>query len=117
MRFDPTGLLTLGLGAAVALGVFLFARRYGGGAAMGVLSQANTILEKRIAELEALHRRDQQTIALLDARTSLEPMVAAVVTQFGEHERRAQKRHDQAMVVWGLIADRLGADPEPDSVA
>lgn len=117
MRFDPTTLLTLGIGAALALGAFLFARRYGGGAAMGVLSQSNAILEKRLAELEAMHRQDQQTIALLDARTSLEPMVAAVVTQFSEHEERAQKRHEQAMVVWGLIAARLGADPEPDSVA
>lgn len=97
---------------ALVVGAFLFARRTGGGSALSELERANRVLERRLGELDTQHRLDQQQIALLDARTSLEPMVGAVVDQFDRHEQRAAKRHDQAMIVWELIAARLGTDPE-----
>jgi hypothetical protein len=111
---DPLAIAELVITAAIALGAFMFVRGHGGGMALDELVAANKVLEGRVSDLVTQSRRDQQTIALLDSRTSLEPMVAAVVEQFVQHETRAQARHDQAMVVWSLIAARLGPETDDD---
>ena len=101
------------------LGAFLYVRRHGGGRALEELELANKILERRLVEQAAELRQQAQVIGALEQRTNLEPMVSAVVSQFSDHERRAQERHTEHMrsqrgvlSVLELIADKLGPESE-----
>jgi hypothetical protein len=84
--------------------------RGGGGHALSVLKVANEVLAARVDELERQRRSDEQVIAHLEARTSLEPMVAAVVEQFAHHEARAAERHASLLKLADRVADKVAND-------
>lgn len=98
----------LGLVGTLSLGYQLW--RGGTGQALGYLREANEILRDKLDELEADRRILREQIALLETRTSLEPMVAAVIDQFVGHETRARERHAATLAVLELVARRLGPD-------
>lgn len=98
----------LGLVAAAAVGVALF--RSGTGQAVAILRSSNEVLESKLQENEDERRLLREQIALLETRTSLEPMVAAVIDQFEGHEQRAKERHDATLVVLQLVAEKLGPE-------
>lgn len=112
----PWVLGLLGLVGAVAVGRAIY--RGGTSQALGYLRESNQVLldkvgdveadrDKYIVELRLLHEQ----LALLETRTSLEPMVAAVINQFEAHEDRARERQIAVLAVLHLIGDRLGPDP------
>lgn len=76
----------------------------GTGSAVTELSKANEVLTHRVQELGAEVRDLRIENERLKGRTDF----AAVIAQ---HEQRAQARADKTLIVLGLIADRLGAEP------
>lgn len=105
-------LLLLIVGAALAAGAFLFARRFGGGAALEQLERANRVLERRVHELEqdnaTLTGRVQTLTASRDVSIAITPVLEALKL----HEERAALRSDKTLGVLQLIADQLGRDPD-----
>jgi hypothetical protein len=91
---------------AIAL-VGWYVARGAGGQALSIMREANDVLRDKVTALESQHKADLQQIALLEARTSLEPMVAAVVDQFELHELRAAERHEALLTIAAAIADDL----------
>lgn len=84
--------------------------RGGGSAALGILRDANEVLEGRVRELERLRASDVETIAELRGRTDVTLALAPLALAAEHHEARAQVRFERSMDVLGLIADRLGPD-------
>lgn len=108
--------LALTLVAAIGLGFALWKGQ--AGPALSYLREANEALVKkseaadeRAESLETKLRLVEEANTLLEARTSFEPMVAAVVLQFESHESRAHERHLATLRILDLIAARLGPDP------
>ena len=103
----PAWLIVLGL-----LVVGWHVVRGQGGQALAILETTNRVLTDRLAaqERELGHSREQ--IHQLEARTSLEPILGAIVEQFSAHEQRSAERHQSQMHVLDLIAQRLGPDTE-----
>lgn len=99
-----------GLIAAAGLGIALF--RSGTGQAIAILRDTIEVLEGKLSDNEAERKLLREQVALLETRTSLEPMVAAVIDQFEGHESRASERHAATLKVLDLVAHRLGPDPE-----
>lgn len=100
---DPNLVLNIATIAGV-LGVAFAIFRSGG---FGVVRQANEELRRYKSEAEVQIRNQDQQIALLEMKTSLEPMVAAVVAQFESHEERAAERHEASMSVFAGFAATL----------
>lgn len=92
------------LALAGVLGVALAVFRSGG---FGVVRQANEELRRYRTEAEIEIRNLQQQVLLLEQKTSLEPMVAAVVDQFSNHEERAAERHEATMAAFAGFAAAL----------
>ena len=103
------GWLTVG-GIIIAAWIFY---RGGGGTALGTLSEANRVLERRVGELETQSRRDNATIAELRGRTDVALALKPILEWTVHHETRAQERHAGTLTVLNLIAKRLG--PEIDT--
>lgn len=101
------------LALAAAFGALLYARRFGGGTALGELERANRVLERRVHELEGDNRRLTGEVAVLQAQTNVALAIAPVLSALTEHEAAAGKRATAMLSVLDLIADRLG----PDAVA
>jgi hypothetical protein len=89
------GWLTV-LGILVAGRYFLKGQ---GGAALSVLETANRVLTQRLQALENLVAERDIRIAELEARTSLEPLVASIAGEFANHEKRAQERHEEQLTL------------------
>lgn len=100
--------ITIGL----MVGAFVFARRFGGGAALAELERANTVLERSVRELRADNARLTAEVAVLRARTDVAVAIAPVLEALRNHEVQAATRSDAMLAVLGQIAGRLG--PEPD---
>lgn len=100
---DPSLILNVAAIAGV-LGVAYAIFRSGG---FGVVRQANEELRRYKKEAEVEIRNLHQHVALLETKTSLEPMVAAVVSQFEAHEERAAERHEASMSVFAGFAAAL----------
>jgi hypothetical protein len=107
---EPVSLVALGLLACFALGSFLFARRYGGGAALAELERANRILTGRVTELEAQDITKTRRIAELEARTDIALALMPVIEALHTHELAAAKRSEATLNLLGMIADRLGRE-------
>ena len=108
---DATAALVWLVGAAIAFGVFLFARRYGGGMALDQLRQANAVLEdtvrKQAAEIEGLRKR----LGELEGKTDLTIALVPVLEQLKTHEHQAAARSEAMLVVLQAIAGKLGPAP------
>lgn len=102
----------LALTLALALGGFVFVRRYGGGAALAELERANRILTGRVRELEARESALTAEVAALHARTDVGLAIAPVLSALELHEDRAAKRSERTLTVLDLIAARLGPEAE-----
>jgi biopolymer transport protein ExbB/TolQ len=120
----PTWLL-FALSVAVALRL----SRGGAGSAVSELSKANEVLDRRLqeerkarealgAEVRDLNVRNAElgketnfAIALEEARSAAE---ARALEALSRHETRAIERHEAQLVILGLIADRLGREPDTD---
>lgn len=89
------------LALAGVLGVAFAIFRSGG---FGVVREANEELRRYKAGAEVEIRNLQQQVLLLEQKTSLEPMVAAVVDQFAHHEERAAERHEATMSTYAGFA-------------
>lgn len=100
---DPNLILNVAAIAGV-VGVAFAIFRSGG---FGVVRQANEELRRYRKEAEVEIRNLHQQVAMLEMKTSLEPMVAAVVTQFEAHEERAAERHEASMSVYAGFAATL----------
>lgn len=97
--------------AALALGGFAFARRYGGGAALEQLERANRILEETVEKQAGMIARLQTRVAELEGKTDLTIALVPVLTALGKHEDEAGKRSDAMLGVLHMIANRLGPEP------
>ena len=93
-----------------ALGISWRLTRGGGGSAVSELSAANQVLEKRNHELGAEVRDLRVENATLKARTDFQEQLRPVLSAMELHEVRAQERHEKALVVLDLIAQRLGGE-------
>lgn len=98
--------------AALALGAVLFARRYGGGAALEEMERANRILTHRVDELTADNRRLGDELTALKAKTDVTLALVPVIKALEMHEERAAERSTKTLTVLDLIAGRLGPDAE-----
>lgn len=107
---QPLALLEYAIVAAVALGVYMFARKYGGGAALEQLERANNVLERRVAVLEDENARKDRRIAELEGKTDLTIALVPVLEQLKLHEAQATRRSDATLNVLHLIAGKLGAE-------
>lgn len=100
---DPNLVLNI-LALASVLGVAYAIFRSGG---FGVVQKANEELRRHNKEADDKIRDLTQQVGLLETKTSLEPMVAAVITQFEAHEARAQERHEAQLAVLSGFAANL----------
>ena len=102
------------VGLALVLGAFLFARRFGGSTALEELERANRILSRRVDELERINREQANEVVLLRSRTdiakALEPLSTLLTAQHGE----AMSRFGHMETLLGMIAARLGPDPDAE---
>lgn len=112
------GLAGLTLTVFLAIGLAFLLWKGQAGPALSYLREANEALvkkseesDKRAEALETKLRLVEEANTLLEARTSFEPMVAAVVLQFESHETRAAERHLATLHILEMIARRLGPDP------
>lgn len=105
-------LLLLLVGAGLAAGAFMFARRYGGGAALEQLERANRVLSGRVSELETQNRTQAAELAKLRMETNVALAIAPVLEALKVHEERASERNVKTLAVLQLIADQLGRDPD-----
>lgn len=96
----------------LAAGAFRWVSTHGGSRALAELELVNSVLEKRLEQVNTEVRQQAQLIGALEQRTNLEPIAAAVVEQFAAHERRAQERHERELIVLDLIASHMGRDAE-----
>lgn len=113
----PWALGLLGFAGALGIGHSLW--RGGTGQALSYLREANSVLTDKLEENEDERRILREQLALLETRTSLEPMVAAVIDQFEAHEGRARERHDAQMRhnaamlnLIDVLGQRLGRDKD-----
>lgn len=97
---------------ALVLGAVLFARRYGGGEALSTLERANTVLEKRVHELEKDNARLTGEVATLNTQTNVAIAIAPVLKALETHEVEAARRSSATLSVLELIAGRLGSEQE-----
>lgn len=117
----------------LAIGIAIRVSRGGGGSAVGELSKANEVLDRRhVHDVEALRAKDVE-IATLRAQTdvaiAIEPVAERIVTAIAEHEQRALgelTKHEERAIerheailrngaaqlnVIELVAERLGPEP------
>jgi len=99
--------LTVG---AVVMAAYVL-QRSGGGTAINSLETANRVLEKRVHDLEQKTHEDELVIEHLRASRDFNEALNPIVDMITKHEARAMERHDAILNVLGLIADRLGPDP------
>lgn len=97
--------------AAIALGGFAFARRYGGGTALEQLERANKVLEQTVHEQEQQIARLQRRVAELEGKTDLTIALVPVLEALKGHEVEAGKRSIATLGVLEQIARRLGPEP------
>lgn len=107
---DLHALASLLIVSSMAFGGFLFARRFGAGAALEQLERANRILESRVLELEAADRTKAARITELEAKTDVTIALSPVVALLEQHEHAAERRTERTLNLLSLIADRLGPD-------
>jgi hypothetical protein len=86
--------------------------RGGGGTALGVLRDANAVLEQRVHDLEQKGEEDGKMIAVLKARTDVAQALAPLMAWAHAHETNAGKRSAEQLAVLELIASRLGPDDD-----
>jgi hypothetical protein len=97
---------------ALLAGAFMFARRFGGGAALTELELANKVLVKAVAELRADNVRLTAEVASLRASRDVGVAILPVLEALRLHEERAGERAEKTLGVLGLIADRLGPEAQ-----
>jgi hypothetical protein len=107
--------------AGVILAAWIFYKG-GGGTAISSLQAANTVLEKRVHDLETQARHDNATIAELRGRTDVSIALKPILEWTVHHEARAQQRHEEQMklqtanvTILEMVADRLGPEPNGHS--
>lgn len=96
--------------AALAIGAFLFARRFGSSTAMATLEQANNILEKRVHEQDVEIKALRVELETLRSRTDVALAMAPVLDALRTHERQAEVRNDRTFGVLEQIANLLGPE-------
>jgi hypothetical protein len=103
--------------AGVVFAAWIFYRG-GGGTAISSLQAANTVLEKRVHDLETQARRDNATIAELRGRTDVSIALKPILEWTVHHEVRAQERHEEQMklqkanvTILEMVGERLGPEP------
>jgi hypothetical protein len=112
LAYDWIGTLP---GWLTVLGVVAAARYFvkgQGGAALSVLETANRVLTQRLQALETVVAERDIRIAELEARTSLEPLVASVAGEFANHEKRAQERHEEQLSLTRELVKATAAHTE-----
>jgi hypothetical protein len=100
---------------AMALFVAWRVSRGGAGSAVSELTAANHVLEQALtrdrdkfgAEIRDLRIENGELRGRTDVAIALMPVIEWTTV----HEKRAQERHDATIVVLGLIAKRLGPEP------
>jgi hypothetical protein len=104
---------------ALAFGAVLFARRFGGGAALENLERANRVLTARVGELEKQNQGQALELTALRQKTDVATAVAPVLQALAHHEESATRRgeavaamQDKMLTVLGMIADRLAPETE-----
>lgn len=85
--------------------------RGGGGTAVSELKTANDVLSKRVHNLNDEKNTLRGEVAELRGRTDVTVAIVPILEWTLQHESRAQDRHDASMTILGLIADRLGPEP------
>lgn len=108
------GWLTL---AGIVAGLVVFARGgMGSGEAVRSAREARDVLSETVESQRVKLDDANKEIATLQGKTDVTLALVTALSPISEwttlHERRAQERHDASMVVLGLIAERLGPDPE-----
>lgn len=104
---------------AIALAAAWRVSLSGGGSAVSELEKANKVLERALHDerVKAQEKYDELGAQVRDLRIENAELrgktdVALAINEWGTgHERRAQERHEAALVVLDLIARRLGPDP------
>jgi hypothetical protein len=96
---------------AVALAAAWRVTKGGGGSAVSELSRANEVLTNRVHELGGEVRDLRVENAELKGRTDVTLALTPLLEWSGNHEQRAQDRHDQTMVILSLVAKGLGQEP------
>lgn len=100
------------LTVALIVGAFLFARRFGGGAAMRELELANKVLQKAVADLRVDNERLTGEVSALRASRDVSIAITPVLDALKLHEERAAMRADRTLDVLDLIAGKLGREAE-----
>ena len=104
-------LLPTFLAAAVVIGMVLFLRRYGGSTALAELERVNGVLDRRVHQLS----RENQSLSgenmVLHAKTDLAAAFEPVSQQLHDQHAEAMRKADRSMALLGMIADRLGPEP------
>lgn len=95
---------------ALALGGFLFVRRFGGSEALAQLERANRILERRVHELEGENVRLSAEVARLSGETNVALALGPVLAALELHEMAAAKRAEATLNVLDLIAGKVGGN-------
>jgi hypothetical protein len=86
----------------------------GAGTAVSELNTANEVLTRRVHELGDENKELRREVSELRGRTDVAVAIMPIIEWTMKHENRAQERHDSAMTILGLIADRLGPEPNGD---
>lgn len=97
---------------ALIVGAFLFARRFGGGAAMRELELANKVLQKAVVDLRADNVRLTAEVSSLRASRDVGLAILPVLDALKLHEERAAERSERTLDVLDLIAGRLGPETQ-----
>jgi hypothetical protein len=112
VAITPWSLLSWAIPLAAFAGLAWAFMRGGGSTAIASLEAANRVLERRVHELEDSDERKTKRITELEARTDVALAIVPVLEALRTHEIEASRRAEASLAVLGLMAERLGPDPD-----
>jgi len=89
--------------------------RGGSGTAVTGLQDTNRELVRQIGALKDENTELRARVRALEAKTDVSEALVPVVKALKDHETRAAERHDGTLRILGLVAERLGPEPESEA--
>lgn len=89
--------------------------RGGSGTAVTGLQDTNRELVRQVMTLKDENTELRARVRALEAKTDVSVALVPVVNALKAHETRAAERHNGTLRILGLVAERLGPEPESEA--